>query len=231
MPCHGCGSCCSLWRYTLLNFDIFPLLFFAFYYYFYIRVLNVSSFCISQFDITAPISILSRPVFLFLMLSSVWRREREGLRSMLVLCTQRPAAGGIGVIDQAQSIYSARLLGLCEWRLFLNYYRRQMLVRRCSLSRLQCHSALISFFFALSHFCFLHHFKVIYLRCFYFSPFLYLLRMLFVISHSTLLFYFMQLSFMPRGVFLTADICSTFQAPSVYCSSNGKLKMSSSKLT
>ncbi len=68
-------------------------------------------------------------------------KGREGLRSMSGLRTQRPAAGWIGVIDQAESICSARLLGLCGWRLFLNYYRRQMLVRRCSLSRLDCFSA------------------------------------------------------------------------------------------
>lgn len=37
-----------------------------------------------------------------------------------------------------------RLLGLCGRRLFLNYYRRQMLVRRCSLSRLDDCSAAAS---------------------------------------------------------------------------------------
>lgn len=122
--------------------------------------------CISQFDITTRISILSpvHPHFIT-SLCTPYREtdgEGEGLRSMLGLHTWRRAAGWIGVIDQAQSIFSARLLGLCGKRLFLNYYRRQMLVRRCSLSRLDCFTAashLLSL--PLSHFCFLHFPKFI----------------------------------------------------------------------
>lgn len=67
-----------------------------------------------------------------------------GLRSRAGLHTWRRAAGWIGAIDQPQSVCSARLLGLCGRRLFLNYYRRQMLVRRCSLSRLDDCSAAAS---------------------------------------------------------------------------------------
>lgn len=67
-----------------------------------------------------------------------------GPRSMAGLHTWRQAAGWIGAIDQPQSVCSARLLGLCGRRLFLNYYRRQMLVRRCSLSRLDDCSAAAS---------------------------------------------------------------------------------------
>lgn len=99
--------------------------------------------------------------------------EREGLRSMLSLCTLRPAAGWIGVIDQAQSIYSARLLGLCGWRLFLNYYRRQMVVRRCSLSRLDFFRAGLLFSLCVS----------LHLRKFVFVPFF--LSLTFFFRHCT----------------------------------------------
>lgn len=91
--------------------------------------------------LASPFSLTFSSPSLTLSCHCVQQREGEGLRSMLGLHTQRPAAGWIRVIDQAQSICSARLLGLCGWRLFLNYYRRQMLVRRCSLSRLDCFSA------------------------------------------------------------------------------------------
>lgn len=125
---------------------------FLFAFYSWNLLLNLSSvspFCFSQFDITTLISSLtfssSSSLYHPTLYGERGRGERggggEGLRSMLGLRTQRAAAGWIGVIDQAQSICSARLLGLCGWRLFLNYYRRQMLVRRCSLSRLDCFSA------------------------------------------------------------------------------------------
>lgn len=74
-----------------------------------------------------------------------------GLRSMAGLHTWRRAAGWIGAIDQPQSVCSARLLGLCGRRLFLNYYRRQMLVRRCSLSRLDDCSAAASHRYSSAH--------------------------------------------------------------------------------
>lgn len=74
-----------------------------------------------------------------------------GLRSMAGLHTWRRAAGWIGAIDQPQSVCSARLLGLCGRRLFLNYYRRQMLVRRCSLSRLDGCSAAASHCHSSAH--------------------------------------------------------------------------------
>lgn len=135
-------------------------------------------------------------------------KGREGLRSMSGLRTQRPAAGWIGVIDQAESICSARLLGLCGWRLFLNYYRRQMLVRRCSLSRLDCFSAAWSppsLSLPLSHFCFRYLLKFCHSPFFYPSPFLFFSFFLFFffnLTYSTLLFFimsFVKCVFSPTG--------------------------------
>lgn len=132
--------------------------------------------CMSQFDITTRISILSPvhplPGFITLLCVAYRERARGDLRSMLGLHTHRPAAGWIGAIDQAQSVCSAILLGLCERRLFLNYYRRQMLVRRCSLSRLDCFSTASQIpSLPLSHFCFLHFHSCC--SSSYFLPFLF----------------------------------------------------------
>lgn len=144
---------CFVIKCLFSDFNSFHSVFFYFALLFLKNLLLMFSisFCFSQFDIITRISIPPHLFILFLTLSCRSVRQRdggregerggEGLRSMLGLHTQRPAAGWIGVIDQAQSICSARLLGLCGWRLFLNYYRRQMLVRRCSLSRLDCFSA------------------------------------------------------------------------------------------
>lgn len=136
--------------FFLFIYFYFIFIFFTLQYYFprlllnllnpFLFFLNLTSLPTSPFSLT-----FSSSFSLHHQALNGTEREggkgREGLRSMSGLRTQRPAAGWIGVIDQAPSICSARLLGLCGWRLFLNYYRRQMLVRKCSLSRLDCFSA------------------------------------------------------------------------------------------
>lgn len=137
-----------------------------------------------------PLTFLSSSL---LYLPAVHGRESEGKGPEIDVGPahrERAAAGWIGVIDQAQSICSARLLGLCGWRLFLNYYRRQMLVRRCSLSRLDCFSAA-----SLSPVC---HAFFISLNWSAFPPFIFLpfralsqgvIQLLFYIFYSALLYY------------------------------------------
>lgn len=137
--------------------------------------------CLYFFSLTSLVTSPFSHLFIlnfFTTLRTAYRemaREGEGPRSMFGLHAWRRAAGWIGVIDRAQSIFSARLLGLCGRRLFLNYYRRQMLVRRCSLSRLDCFTAashLLSL--PLSHLCFLHFLKFVCFHSAYLLPLLFL---------------------------------------------------------
>lgn len=94
-------------------------------------------------------------LFSTLSLHSVWHKarqaERERRAGINVGPSRRQTCSHMNRRDRsARSLSlslarpparSARLLGFCGGRLFLNYYRRQMLVSRCSLSRLERFSA------------------------------------------------------------------------------------------
>lgn len=111
-------------------------------------------FCFAQFDITAHVSIVSQPF-------------HSLPHFIILLCMGRDRCWACAhtLIDQAHSSCSGRLLGFCGWRLFLSYYRKQMPVRRCSLSRLYCFRTAFS------------SVTLPFYVCFYSSPFLSLSRL------------------------------------------------------
>lgn len=133
-------------------------------------------FCISQFDNTTPISVLSQPFFFFLTCvssSSLWQRER---RSEIDVGPAHTETGSwLNWSDRSGTEHL-----LCQtagplWMEIISKLLQKADACQKMLSVkvivLPCCLAFVPFF-ALSHF--LHHFKFI---IFYFLPFLSLLRM------------------------------------------------------